>query len=158
MAGTTYPSHYINYVGRCMSENNAGKVLVGANARSGKRKKANIEQLRKKDAQIVKGRFNNLEIPGGTLRFVYRKYEGDPVIKYELKDGEIYSIPVGVARHLNNDVGRYEHSDLLGADGKSSTTIRRRIRRCSFENLEFMDIEDIGATQIEEVTVLPSLS
>lgn len=136
-----------------------GRVVVGIEENTGQMPKVDINLHRKKDAKLVKGRFNYLEIPGGTLRFVYRAYKGDPVIRYELKDGEIYQLPVGVAKHLNNNVGRIEHKYLLDAHGRPSQLAQHRIRRCTFENLEFMDIEGIGNTQIEEVTVtkLPPL-
>jgi len=135
----------------------AGRVLVGGIKAKGKKKKINIDQLKAKDSQLVKGRFSYVEIPGGTLSFVYKAYEGDPVVRYDLKDGEIYKLPLGVARHLNNNVGRNESMFLLDMAGKPSTIACRRIRRCSFESLEFIDIEmnnsqDIGRTRIEEVT------
>ncbi len=144
-----------------MTEKNVGTVVVGANKPTQK-KKVNIAQLRAKDAELVRGRFNYHEIPGATLSLVYKAYKGDPVMRYDLADGEIYTIPKGVARHLNNNVGRFEHQYLLDRNGKPSTMAKRRIRRCSFENLEFMDIEDIkdmGPSLIEEATLndLPSL-
>jgi hypothetical protein len=130
----------------------AGTVMIGA-AKPTQKKKQNIAQLAAKDKQLVRGRFNYHEVPGGVLSFVYRAYKGEPVIRYDLKDGEIYNLPLGVARHLNNDVGQIEHSYLLDKYGKPSTMAHRKVRRCSFENLEFVDIEDIGNTHIEEVTV-----
>jgi len=138
--------------------NDPGKVLVGAQ-KNKVTSKVNLEQLRARDNKKVKGRFNYLEVPGGILEFSYRAYKGDPVMNYSLKDGEIYELPIGVARHLNNNVGRYEHKYLLDAQGKPSTQARIRIRRCIFENLEFVDIEDIGMTHIEEVDPksIPSL-
>lgn len=137
----------------------AGSVLVGSTTLKGKKVK-NLEQLQKRDEQLVKGRFNYHEVPGGTLSFVYKAYKGQPVTKYELTDGEIYRIPLGVAKHLNTNVGRIEHSYLLDQRGNPSTMAHHRVRRCSFENLEFMDIEEIGNTRIEEVTVseLPPLT
>lgn len=135
-----------------------GRVVVGATGKAEK-KKVDINTRKAKDKQLVKGRFNNIEFPGGTFSFVYKAYKGDPVIRYDLKDGEICWLPLGVARHLNNNVGIFQHKYLLDKNGKPTTSIMHRIRRCSFENLEFMDIEDIGAQRIENVEMeLPSLS
>lgn len=136
----------------------AGRILVGAGG-SQKKAKVNIEQLKAKDSQKVKGRFHWHEMPGGTFSFVYRKYKGEPVVQYDLTDGEVYEIPLGVARHLNNDVGRWEHSYLLDNNGKPSKMAQTRVRRVSFESLEFVDIEDIGGSRIEEVKIedLPPL-
>jgi len=131
----------------------AGTVLVGGIKGKGKKKKININQLKEKDGQLVKGRFSYIEIPGGTLSFVYKAYEGEPVVRYDLKDGDIYKLPLGLACHLNNDVGRKESMYLLDNKGKPSIMADRKIRKCSFENLEFIDIEDMGRTHIEAVTV-----
>ena len=138
---------------------NPGRVILGVRDNAKHKTKANIEQLRARDNKLIRGRFNYLEVPGGTLNFCYRAYKGDPVVDYSLKDGEIYEIPLGVARHLNTNVGRWEHKYLLDAEGKPSNKTSVRVRRCIFENMEFMDIEDIGSTQIEEVKVesIPSL-
>jgi len=141
----------------------AGTVLIGGIKGKGKKKKVNIDQLKSRDSQLVKGRFNYTEMPGGTLSFVYKAYEGDPVIRYDLKDGEIYYLPISVARHLNNNVGYNESTYLLDKNGKPSTIATRKVRRCAFESLEFIDIEDMGRTHIEEVTAktvddLPELS
>lgn len=137
-----------------------GKILVGATGSSKKKNKVNIEQLRERDSKLVRGRFHWHEYPGGTFSFVYKKYKGEPVIQYDLKDGEVYEIPIGVARHLNNDVGWWEHSFLLDQDGKPSKLAKTRVRRVSFESLEFIDIEDMGSTRIVEVELedLPPLS
>ena len=166
MAGTLDPSHIYNetynYVRRFMTENMAGRVLVSGN-KLGKKPKINIAQLKAHDAEPVRGRFHYLETPGGTMHFVYKYYKGDPVVRYDLTDGEVYTLPKGVARHLNKNVGHYEHQRLLGLDGTPSVKAKRRIRKCSFEHLEFMDIEDIKdieASSIEKVTIddLPPLT
>lgn len=139
--------------------NEPGRILIGSTTLKGKKVK-NLEQLKAKDEQLVKGRFNYHEIAGGTLSFVYKAYKGQPVVRYDLTDGEIYKIPLGVAKHLNNNVGRIEHEYLLDRNGKPSTMAHHRIRRCSFENLDFMDFEDLGNSVIEEVKItgLPSLT
>jgi len=136
----------------------AGTILVGSGVKH-KKTKANLEQLKAKDNQLVRGRFHWQEYPGGTFSFVYKKYKGDPVVRYDLKDGEVYELPLGVAKHLNNDVGRWEHSYLLDKDGKPSKMASTRVRRVQFESLEFMDIEEIGPSRIEEVKIedLPPL-
>lgn len=135
----------------------AGTVQVGGTPQISKQK-ANIDELRKRDSVLVRGRFNNLENPGGTFRFVVKLYKNDPVMKYELRDGHVYELPRGVARHLNNDVGRTEHQFLLDERGNPSTMIGRRIRRVMFEHLEFVDIDDIGPqNNIVTVEKIPKL-
>jgi len=138
---------------------NPGTVILGVRDDSKQKTSVNIEQLRARDNKLIRGRFNYLEVPGGTLRFPFRAYKGDPIVSYSLKDQEVYELPIGVARHLNTNVGRMEHKYLLDDKGNPSQKASTRIRRCIFEQMEFMDIEDIGPTHIQEVKVesIPSL-
>lgn len=59
-----------------------------------------IEEEGKK---LVKGRFRNYEVPGGSAEIQIRKYPEDkvPMFKKKMMDNEIYEIPLYVARHLN---------------------------------------------------------
>ena len=67
------------------------------------RKKVNIAEMREKDSQMCRGVFRFFEVPGGTMSFSFRKYKDDPIKRYDLIDGKIYTIPRAVARHLVND-------------------------------------------------------
>jgi len=101
--------------------------------------KADLEALRKKDAEIVKGIFRFHEVPGGTLSFNYKAYKGDPIGKYDLKDGHTYSIPLGVAKHLNKNIWYPIHAHALDDEGKPLCKTSQKVRRCSFQSLEFVD-------------------
>ena len=121
---------------------------------------ADLSKARKRDAQIVKGRFENKENENATMRFIYKKYKEEPVVKYELKDGEEYYLPVGVADHINNDIGMWEHEALCDSKGKQTSESKpKRIRRCQFVPLGFGPIEEIQELEPvkEEKTVLPPL-
>ena len=141
-----------------MTQNNGESIIY-----SGDNKKkpisTNIEAMKKKDHERIKVKFNYIESPGATLKFPFKKYHGDPVIRYELKDGEIYELPIMVIKHLNQNVGRIEHFRLIDSVGKPSILASRRVRRVMCENMEFVDFEDIGPVHIEEVKVdkLPPL-
>ena len=65
--------------------------------------KPNTRYMRDRDREKVNGVFRNYEVPGGVMDFVYREYKEDKVERYTLKDGEIYSLPRGVVRHLNKN-------------------------------------------------------
>jgi len=69
------------------------------------RKKASelVERHRKEDSKLVKGIFRDIECPGGDVEFIYRKYKGDDIVKYHFVDGVEYEIPLGVAKHINNN-------------------------------------------------------
>lgn len=118
-----------------------------------KAEKPNLKAQRDRDREKVKGIFRFLEVPGGTMEFVYKGYKGDEVEKYTLTDGEIYSLPLGVARHLNKNVNYPVHSHAVDANGRPLVTIGQKVNRCMFSPLEFMDIEDLTPASQSIVTV-----
>jgi len=115
--------------------------IKAAPAKDGKSK---IEYLRDQHRQKVKGMFKFYEVPGGELSFVFLEFKGDPVQHYTLKDGEIYEIPLGVARHLNKNGWYPVHSHEMDSIGKTSVRIGQKVRRFGFQSLEFVDEVDIG--------------
>lgn len=115
-----------------------------------------VEYMRNKEGQLVKGIFRYHELPGGALEFPFRKYKGDPVDMYNLVDGGVYSLPLSVAKHLNTNCAYkvYDYvqgdTDLIGgAAGVAATgqvdksgkvmKVVSEIRRTSFQSLEFSD-------------------
>lgn len=120
--------------------------------------KPSARYLRDKDRELVKGIFRFHEVPGGTLSFSIKIHKDDKVENYTLVDGEIYTLPLGVAKHLNKNCWypMYGHlqggesgvqtglpSALYGSSGQNMK-ITQKIKRCSFQSLEFVDIEDIS--------------
>jgi hypothetical protein len=103
----------------------------------------NLKFMRDKDRTLVRGKFIYHEVPGGQLDFPFRKYAGDPIKTYSLKDGQIYELPLGVAKHLNKNVA-YPNYSFVSEDGKQKSKITQYIRRCSFQSLEFIDIEGVA--------------
>lgn len=106
-------------------------------------KKQPLKYQRDKDREPVRGIFRFHEVPGGTMSFVFRAYKEDPVERFDLVDGQVYTIPLGVARHLNKNVSYPEHHYQLDETGKPLMRVNKMIRRCSFQSLEFVDIDDI---------------
>ena len=132
---------------------NTGKVgnLSFDNENKKTRKAPNINYLRDKDRELVKGVFNFHESKGGILRFAFRKYKGDPIEQYELEDGKVYTIPRGVAKHLNTS-GRYtQHQFALGPDGQKQR-INKQMARYGFQSLEFTDFDDYQEAEKKIVT------
>jgi len=67
-------------------------------------KELNKEKLQRfidAETKTVKGRFRMLETPGGNQRIQVRKYPRIPMFDKVMKDGEMYEIPLYVARFLN---------------------------------------------------------
>ena len=126
-----------------------------------KKRVKNYEQLRMKDKEPVKGLFHFYELPGGRLQFSFKAYDGDQVEPYDLIDGQVYTLPLGVARHLNKNgwYPQYEHikgeqDTAIGFGPNTTMRIARKIRRFGFQSLEFIDIDDLnetGSTGIVEV-------
>jgi len=106
---------------------------------------AALESKRVEERNIVRGIFRFHEVPGGQLDFMYRKYKGDPLEKFSMKDGEVYEVPLGVARHLNTNCWYpvYGHNDKAQQDvaGSAAMSIKEKVRRCSFQSLDFVEQE-----------------
>lgn len=96
-----------------------------------------MKKMREKDHKMVKGRFLCFEPRGGSMTFSFKKYKGDPLLKYTMVDNEVYEVPLMVAKHLNNDCWYPVHSHVLDANGKPSVQVGKKVKRCSFESLEF---------------------
>jgi len=112
------------------------------------KKEINIKTLRyqrDKDREKVRGIFKFYEVPGGSMSFVFRVYKDDQVERFDLVDGETYTIPLGVAKHLNKN-GYYPlHSYAVDETGKPMMKIGQKVRRFGFQSLEFTEIEDLEA-------------
>lgn len=106
---------------------------------------AALDAKRAEESKLVRGIFRFHEVPGGQMDFMFRKYKGDDLAKYSMKDGEVYEIPLGVARHLNTNCWYpvYGHNDKSqqGALGSAAMNVKEKIRRCSFQSLDFVESE-----------------
>jgi len=98
------------------------------------------------------------EVPGGTLSFVFRAYKEDPVEKFSLVDGQIYTLPLGVAKHLNKNCWYPVHHYLLDEDGKATQRVGQKVRRCSFQSLEFVDIDDLTPEGGADIAAVENVS
>ena len=104
----------------------------------------NLVFKRDKDRTPVRGKFIFHEVPGGKMDFVFRAYKGDPIEKYTMSDGEVLTVPLGVAKHLNTNCWypSYDYKD--DEAGRPTCKISSKIRRCSFQSLEFIDVEGVA--------------
>lgn len=111
-----------------------------------------------RDHEMVRGIFRFHEVPGGVMTFVYKKYKGDEVLTYTLTDGQVYSLPLMVAKHLNKNCWYPVHDYELDEQGKFTNNyrIQKKVRRCSFQSLEFVDEDDINP--VGEATIYTAQS
>ena len=117
------------------------------------KKRKNLTYQRDKDREKVKGIFHFYEVPGGVMGFSYKKYKGDAVEKYRLHDGQVYTLPLGVAKHLNSNGSYPVHQYQMDETGKPLMVIGKKKRRFGFQSLEFVDVEELQQAREEELIV-----
>ena len=118
------------------------------------KEKINLRYIRDKHREPVKGKFIFHEVPGGTLKFPFKEFKEDKTQNYTLVDGQIYTIPLGVAKHLNKNCWYPVHAYVLDEYGKPTQQVGKKVRRCSFQSLEFVDVDDltpVGSSDIVTV-------
>lgn len=107
-----------------------------------KKAKASLRYQRDKDREKVKGIFKFYEVPGSTLSFTFKEYKEDQVEKYVFTDGKTYTIPLGVAKHLNKRGWYPIHRHIKTEDGVEMR-VGEKVRRFGFQSLEFIDVADL---------------
>ena len=63
--------------------------------------KEKLDEFIREETRLVKGRFRCIETPGSSQRIQVRKYPGVPMFDKTMVDGEMYEVPLYIARHLN---------------------------------------------------------
>lgn len=122
----------------------------------------NLKYMRDKDREMVKGIFRFHEVPGGCLSFVFKGYKHDEVERYDMVDGQVYTVPLGVAKHLNKNLWYPEYSYVKsegvynGFGPNQTMRATKKVRRCSFQSLEFIDIEEVP-TNVSSVVLMEAM-
>ena len=114
-------------------------------ARPKNTRKLTSEEMRKereRDHKTVKGIFRCYEPRGGSFTFSFKKHKGDPILKYTMVDGETYEVPLMVAKHLNQNCWYPKHSHVMDINGNPTVDVGKKVKRCSFESLEFHSEEE----------------
>lgn len=146
-------SKQMNEEVKALKNENPANLGVSALAKKKEKLKATIKYQRDKDRQKVRGKFIFNEVPGGTMSFCFRKYKEDQVERFDLTDGMVYEIPLGVAKHLNQNLSYPIHQFYSTENGGHMMKVGTVVRRCAFQSLEFMDIDDMDDVHIPLVTV-----
>jgi hypothetical protein len=105
--------------------------------------KITLNMQRDKDREPVRGVFKYHENQGGVLKFSIKLHKDDQVETYELVDGGIYTLPRGVATHLNKNTYYpvYEHSRLVReGNALPEMKVKQKIFRTGFYPLDFVDV------------------
>lgn len=98
-----------------------------------------MRKQREADHKVVKGVFRCYEPRGGSFTFSFKKYKGDKTLTYTLVDGETYDVPLMIAKHLNQNCWYPRHSHVMDASGNPTVSQGQKVKRCSFESLEFFN-------------------
>lgn len=80
-----------------------------------------FEKQRQEESRLIKGIFQDNELKGGTLKFPFKKFQGDQIVTYNLTDGQEYDLPLSVVKHLNSNCFYSEDlyvTGLVTPDGK----------------------------------------
>lgn len=114
----------------------------------------NLMSMCERDREKVKGIFRFYESPGGQLSFPFKAYKWDEVQNYTLKDGEAYTIPLGVAKHLNKNGWYPVHHYALNDVGVPLARVGEKKRRFGFQSFDFIDPAEIGEAQSSEIVTV----
>jgi isocitrate dehydrogenase len=79
--------------------------------------KESIEAITKETDKKVEGTFINIEYPGQPAKITAKLYKGQELFKEVMEDGMKYTIPLSVARHINERCVAQEHAYVLDASG-----------------------------------------
>lgn len=106
-------------------------------------KKSTQALQKERDETIIKVLFHNHESPGSPMLGFGKLHKGAKVKKYKFEDGKIYDVDKGYIKYVNKTcrVPVWEHRD--DEYGRPTMTMTRFQQRYSFENLAFMDDEDL---------------
>jgi hypothetical protein len=108
---------------------------------------AKVAKERAYKSQLVTGKFIFNECPGGELKFPYLEYPGDQKVNYTFKHDGIYTIPLGVAMHLNDNCSypEYHHNMDQGKSVNAAAIyITTKVHRTSFIPLSFTATPGVG--------------
>jgi hypothetical protein len=84
--------------------------------------KAKLEKEKKEDAKIVKVEYLNSRGRHERLTKPYCRYSGDPINVWHMIPGQVYDVPMGFVKEVNENEGkRVKRSGLLEVDGKNAT-------------------------------------
>ena len=121
-------------------------------------KRYDAKVQKEQDSRLVKGLFEYTESPGGRLEFSYKAHKGEPVKRYELDDNTVYELPIGVAKHLNQNGWYPIHQHTQDEHGKPAQRIGTKVSRFSFRSLEFYDAGEFNvANSLYTVEQIPQL-
>jgi hypothetical protein len=93
------------------------------------------KEIKPEEDRMVTGIVKNLQYPGQPIEFCFRSH-GKKIHTYKFKDNEMCTMPMSVAKHINN-VKYQKHSFLLDQHG-NHVKDPSPVNRFSFTSMEYM--------------------
>lgn len=106
----------------------ATKTLMPINKSKVAINKNSIEGMTAETDKKVTGQFINIECPGQDAAISCRYYKGQQLFTQAMKDGENYTIPLSVARHINERCHYEPHHYLMDEKGQQVKSPKRTPR------------------------------
>jgi hypothetical protein len=129
--------------------------LLNKARKEGKLTEREIAYIKAKDMESVRGIFHFWECKSGVLKFDLMKYKNTK-IDWEMVDGQMYTVPLYVAKHLNTTGFVEEEKTVQDPLTLQFRKLKQKRRRYSFESLEFLPPEIIGTSTEYEGLVTPA--
>jgi len=123
-----------------------------------------INKMIEHDKQLVKGRFNYKENPGGRFKLSQKLGKSFPLFRETMIDGHEYTIPLGVAKYINNKCRYPRIVPAVDDKGREipNTSVTVQIQRAEFSIYEFITQDMmvpkdlIKVTKMSPVTPMPA--
>lgn len=102
-----------------------------------------VQAMREEETREVTGVFRCMEPVGGSVTLSYRKYPGEQVKNYTFEDGKSYTIPLGLARHLNSGCAWPVHKYAVDPlTDRPKPEVGKWIHRFMFQSNDYFDIKN----------------
>ncbi len=105
------------------------------------------------ESQMVTGVFRDLEVgAGGNLRFSARKYPWDQIESYNFVDGQTYTVPLWVAKHLNEGCKFPVYKHNIDPNAKEGEKVSQHVgqwnHRFAFVSSDFMGLAKVDRPSV----------
>ena len=79
--------------------------------------KDKAEKLHKAEQRIIKARYLNFQGDTERLDKMYMRWAGEPIEKYHFIPNQVYEVPYGLVKEINENPGIVQRSEVLDKSG-----------------------------------------
>lgn len=104
---------------------------------------ADLAKQAEHGSQMVRGRFNYKENPGGRFKIANKMGKGTKLFRDTFIDGHEYTIPLFVAQYINNKCNYPRLTSAVDEKGREipNTQVEIKVQRAEFSIYEFITPE-----------------